>query len=92
MASASESYREERRKTLGAWVAVCLVCGAGRRFFDDSEAELPTSCPGCGGELLRRCPACSARLVSAFAVDCDSCGAPLREPEIAGMRIRRPDR
>jgi ribosomal protein S27E len=92
MTSASEWYREERRKTLGSWVAVCLGCGAARRFFDESEAELPTACPGCGGELLRRCQACSARLISAFAVDCDACGARLREPELGGMRIRRPPR
>lgn len=92
MGSASEWYREERRKTLGAWVAVCLDCGAARRFFDESESDLPAACSGCGGELLRRCPACATRLVSAFAVDCAVCGARLREPEVGGMRIRRAER
>jgi ribosomal protein S27E len=92
MASASEWYREERRKTLGTWTAICLGCGGARRFFEESESELPASCPLCGGALLTRCPSCSARLVSAFAVDCDACGSPLRASELAGMRIRRSPR
>jgi hypothetical protein len=39
--------------------------------------------------MLRRCPACAAPFSSAFAVDCESCGAPLREPELFGVAIRR---
>jgi hypothetical protein len=90
MGSASDWLAEERRKVLGTWTAVCLGCGAARRFFEEFEAELPASCPSCGGELLRRCPACSRPLDSAFAVDCAGCGSPLREPELHGMRIRKP--
>ena len=74
---------------LGHWTAFCLDCGAARRFFEDSEAEVPDRCT-CGGQMLRRCPACSAPFSSTFAVDCEECGAPLRAPEFLGMRIRKP--
>jgi ribosomal protein S27E len=40
--------------------------------------------------MLRRCPACSAPFSSTFAVDCEECGTQLREPELLGMRIRKP--
>ena len=55
---AADWLREERRKVLGDWVAVCLTCGAGRRWFEQFESEVPDACPECGGELLRRCKAC----------------------------------
>ena len=74
---------------LGHWSAFCLDCGAARRWFEEFEAELPDRCPSCGGELLHRCPACSAPFSSTFAVDCEECGAPLRAPELHGIRIRR---
>jgi predicted RNA-binding Zn-ribbon protein involved in translation (DUF1610 family) len=89
---ASDWLREERRKVLGDWVAVCTSCGAARRWFEELESELPAACPQCGGELLRRCPACGAPFSSVFAVDCEQCAAPLRAPELFGTRIRRPDR
>jgi ribosomal protein S27E len=88
--SASDWLREERRKVLGDWVAVCLGCGFAQRYFEKSEAELPDACPQCGGELRSRCPACGAPFSSAFAVDCEQCGAELRPPELHGTRIRRP--
>ena len=50
MGKAADWLREERRKTLGDWVAVCLGCGFAQRYFDESEHELPTACPQCGGE------------------------------------------
>jgi hypothetical protein len=86
---ASDWLREERRKVLGDWVAVCPGCGAALRYFDGSEYELPPSCRQCGGELITRCPACDARFSSAFAVECESCGAQLRPPEQFGVPIRR---
>ena len=73
---------------LGHWTAFCLDCGAAVRFFEDSEAELPSSC-SCGGTILSRCPACGAMFSSTFAVDCEVCEAPLRAPELLGMRIRK---
>jgi hypothetical protein len=84
--------KEERRKTLGDWVAVCLRCGFAVRYVDAGEAELPAACPQCEGELRARCPECGARFSSAFAVDCEACGASLRPPEVLGIPIRKPPR
>jgi hypothetical protein len=87
---ASEWLREERRRTLGDWVAVCLGCGAAQRYFEQWADELPPTCAQCGGEIRSSCPACGARFSSAFAVDCEACGEPLRPPELQGVRIRKP--
>lgn len=84
--------QEERRKTLGDWVAFCLECGHTQRYFLEHEAELPPACPTCGGEMRNRCPACGAPIPSAFAVACEDCDAPVREPELFGTTIRRPGR
>jgi DNA-directed RNA polymerase subunit RPC12/RpoP len=84
--------QEERRRTLGDWVAWCLSCGFTVRYFDDLEAELPPSCPQCTGELRNRCAACGARFPSAFQVECDECGREVRPPELFGTRIRKPRR
>ena len=92
MSKASDWLREERRKTLGDWVAVCLGCGFAQRYFDDWEAELPAACPQCGGEVRSRCPGCGARFSSVFAVDCEACGKPLRPAELRGVKIRKPPR
>ena len=89
MGKAADWLREERRKVLGDWVAFCLGCGAARRWFERFEAEVPDRCSQCGGEMLRRCRACGAPFSSTFAVDCESCGEPLRDPELFGTRIRR---
>jgi predicted RNA-binding Zn-ribbon protein involved in translation (DUF1610 family) len=89
---ASDWLRQERRKVLGDWVAVCVTCGAGRRWFDQFEAEVPDECPECGGELLRRCKACGAAFSSIAAVDCESCGAALRPAILFGSPIRRKKR
>ena len=90
MGKASDWLREERRKTLGDWVAVCLGCGFVQRYFESWESELPSVCPQCAGEMRARCPECDARFSSAFAVDCESCGAALRAAELFGVRVRRP--
>jgi DNA-directed RNA polymerase subunit RPC12/RpoP len=84
--------QEERRRTLGDWVGFCVTCGHTLRYFEELEAELPQACPHCGGTLRRRCPACGARFPSAFQVDCEECGAPIRERELFGTPIRKPDR
>jgi predicted nucleic acid-binding Zn ribbon protein len=90
--TAGDWLKEERRKTLGDWVAVCLRCGYAQRYFEQWEAELPSACPTCDGEMRSRCPACDARFNSAFAVDCEACGAELRPPELFGTQIRKPGR
>jgi predicted RNA-binding Zn-ribbon protein involved in translation (DUF1610 family) len=89
---ASDWLREERRKTLGDWVAVCLACGHAQRYFEENEAELPKACPACGGDMRHRCPECAARFSSVFAVECEACGAALRPSEQFGTPIRRPGR
>jgi len=81
--------QEERRKTLGDWVAFCLRCGFVQRYFEDYVDELPTTCPQCGGKFRSQCPACGARFASAFAVECEACGGELRPPEQFGVKIRK---
>src|SRR3954447_19341331 len=89
MGKAADWLREERRNVLGHWSAFCLDCGAARRWFEEFESELPASCPACGGEMLHRCPACSAPFSSTVAVDCEECGGSLRAPDLFGTRIRK---
>jgi ribosomal protein S27E len=89
MGKASDWLREERRKILGDWAAVCLQCGYAQRYFDESEEELPPACPQCGGELRSHCPSCGARFSSVFAVECEVCGAPLRPADVRGVPIRK---
>jgi predicted nucleic acid-binding Zn ribbon protein len=89
MSRARNWLQEERRRTLGDWVAVCLRCGFAQRYFEEFADELAERCPQCNGELRSRCPACDARFSSAFAVDCEACGAPLRPPNQFGVPIRR---
>jgi len=84
---AADWLKEERRKTLGDWVAFCLGCGAVFRYFD--ESELRPECPQCGGQLRSRRPACDARIANAFAVECEECAAPLRPAELFGTPIRK---
>jgi ribosomal protein S27E len=89
MGKAAKWLQEERRKALGDWAAFCLECGGVQRWFEDFEPEVPAQCPSCGGAFLHRCPECDAPFRSAFAVDCEACGARLREPELFDTRIRR---
>jgi predicted nucleic acid-binding Zn ribbon protein len=89
MGKAADWLREERRKTLGDWVAFCLGCGHAQRFFDERADELPASCPSCGGEMRAACPSCGARFKSAFAVKCEECGGALRPGEVLGTPIRK---
>jgi hypothetical protein len=86
---ASDWLREERRKTLGDWVALCITCGHAQRYFEEFESELPERCPQCAGEMRWRCPACDARFSSVFAVYCEVCDAALRPAEGFGGPIRR---
>ena len=84
--------QEERRRTLGDWVAFCSACGHTVRYFEELEAELPEACPHCAGELRRRCPACDAPFPSAFLVECEECGTQVRTTELFGGPIRKPGR
>ena len=90
MGRASDWLREERRKTLGDWVAFCLACGHAQRYFEENETELSAACPTCGGEMRSRCPSCAARFSSVFAVECEECGGTLRRAEAFGGSIRKP--
>ena len=89
MGKAGDWLREERRKTLGDWVAFCRRCGFAVRYVDEGESELPGACPQCGGEIRSRCPVCGARFSSAFAVQCEACDGMLRPAELLGMPIRK---
>ncbi len=89
MSRARNWLQEERRKTLGDWVAFCVRCGFVQRYFEEFVGELPSRCPQCGGELRSQCPSCGARIASAFAVECEACGANVRPGEQFGTRIRR---
>ena len=89
MGRASDWLREERRRTLGDWVAFCVACGHAQRYFEETEEAVPGACPQCRGEMRLRCPACGARVASMFAVACESCGAALRPTEAYGGPIRR---
>jgi predicted RNA-binding Zn-ribbon protein involved in translation (DUF1610 family) len=89
MGKAADWLREERRKVLGDWAAVCLGCGSAQRWFEEFESELPERCPACGGAMLHRCPACDAPFSSVFAVECEQCAAQLRPAELLGVPIRR---
>jgi ribosomal protein S27E len=91
MKKASDWLREERRKVLGDWVAVCVGCGHAQRYFEDWEAQLPETCPECGGEMRARCPNCGGRFSSAFAVSCEECGGEIRPNRQFGGPIRRGD-
>lgn len=89
MSKAAEWLREERRKTLGDWVAICVGCGHGQRYFESEADLLPPGCPSCGEELRQRCGECGARIASMFAVECEGCTAQLRNPEVRGLAVRR---
>jgi rRNA maturation endonuclease Nob1 len=89
MGKAADWLREERRKTLGDWVAVCLGCGAAQRWFEEFELEVAERCVQCDGELLRRCPTCNSPFSSIATIACQSCGTQLRDNELFGSRIRR---
>ncbi len=92
MGKAADWLREERRKTLGDWVAFCLGCGHGQRYFAGADEAVSAPCPQCGGEMRNRCPACGERFTSMFAVECEACGAALRAPTQFGTAIRKPGR
>jgi predicted RNA-binding Zn-ribbon protein involved in translation (DUF1610 family) len=89
---ASDWLREERRKTLGDWVAFCLSCGHAQRYFEENEVDLPGSCPTCGGEMRARCAECGARFSSVFTVECEECGGAVREGKAFGGPIRKAGR
>ena len=56
------------------------------------DADGHIVCPQCGGELRHRCPSCDGPIASAFAVECEECGAAVRPPELFGTTIRKPGR
>jgi hypothetical protein len=86
---ASDWLREERRKTLGDWVAFCLACGHAQRYFEEDAGQLPAACPTCSGEMRAQCPACGGRFSSVFAVECEECGTALRAADAFGGPIRK---
>ncbi len=65
---------------------------SGQGHCDPSRSRFASfsECPHCGGETRHRCPACDAPFPSAFAIECEECGAEIRPPEVLGVRIRKP--
>ena len=84
--------QEERRKTLGDYTCFCLDCGAVWRYFLEGEGGAAGRVPALRRRDAPPLPACSAPFPSAFAVECEECGAPVRPPEVLGVRIRKPSR
>ena len=83
--------QEERRKTLGDWVAFCVDCGFTLRYFVELEAEIPAACPGCTGEMQAPLPGrvgrgsprrswSSARSAARRCGRRSSSAAPIRKP------------
>ena len=92
MGKAADWLREERRRTLGDWVAFCVDCGHAQRYTEEGESELSPQCPQCAGEMRSRCPACGERIAMMFSVECEECGAALRPAAQGGITIRKPPR
>ena len=92
MGKASDWLREERRKVLGDWTAICLRCGAARRWFEEFEAEIPTECP----QLRRRDAPPLPGLRRAVLLDVRGRLRGVRRAaaraELFGVPIRKPDR
>jgi hypothetical protein len=86
-------YQHASRNTeLGDRACFCTVCGWARRYFP-GVVEAPTVCPDCDGAVVSACPECNESVLSVMAVDCDVCGAALREKiTTAGVTVRRPKR
>ena len=78
-----------RKDELGNRAAFCAGCGWGRRFLAGVPAELPETCPDCGGPVLAECPACTAGITSLMQITCSACGEQLRDPDFFGRPIRR---
>ncbi len=77
--------QEERRRTLGDWVAFCPGCGHVARYFEEHEEERARRrARSARRPSSRAVPACDARLPSAFQVECEECGAELRPNELFG--------
>ena len=89
MGKAADWLREERRKTLGDWVAFCLGCGHAQRYFDESEAEVAGGLP----DVRRGDAASLSRLRGAIQLGVRGrvrrLRAPLRDPELFGTPIRK---
>ena len=80
-----------RNTELGDRACFCGGCGWARRFYP-GVVEPPAQCPVCDGSIVSACPGCGQDILSVMAVECDICGAALREPEVNGVRIHRPKR
>ena len=84
--------QEERRKTLGDYTCFCLGVRLGLALLPRTRGRAAAACPHCGGETRHRCPECAAPFPSAFAIECEECGAAIRPSEVLGVRIRKPGR
>ena len=92
MTESDKRTRTKNRNTeLGDRACFCIACGWARRFYP-GVVEPPDACPTCEGAIVSACPSCGIDILSVMAVECDECGAQLRDPEANGLRIHRPKR
>ena len=89
--SDSRTRTKNRNTELGDRASFCVDCGWARRYYP-GVVEPATECPACSGTVIDACPACGVDILSVMAVECDECGAALRDPEANGVRIHRPKR
>lgn len=87
----SRTRTSNRNTELGDRACFCSGCGWARRYYP-GVVEPPEECPACAGTVVQGCAACGEDILSIMAVECDMCGAALREPEVNGVRIHRPKR
>jgi hypothetical protein len=65
---------DRKNRILGDRTVVCPRCGFARRYLIGTTAVDDDTCPDCG---------------TPFVKECRACGAPLRDPELFGVPIRR---
>ena len=83
--------RASRNTELGDRACFCRDCGWARRYYP-GVVEAPTECPACAGTVVSACPSCGESILSIMAIECDVCGAQLRESQVNGVSIRRAKR
>lgn len=84
--------RASRNTELGDRACFCVSCGWARRYMPGAVAP-PSTCPACAADVISACPSCGTDVLSIMVVECDVCGAALRDRLAGGVvQIRRAKR